>query len=197
MNASKNEHPLHNIIGQILSQIHSQIPLENNTKLFSDQACGLKDPINIQLTLDKKVSRRFRLCFVDALFLVKDKIRIVIEIEESECYPEKIVGKFFTFMLTQYFIPKMDELKDHPAYCKNKDLIFLQIINTTHTDSNKNSAKKEQLIAIEKTIQEYIASHSHQSENRYKYRIFLGRLNDFKKGNLNNELREIINKALI
>ncbi len=185
MNSSTKSHPLHYIIGKILSQI----PLKKNANLFSDQACGLKNPINIQFFLSMEKPRRpLRLCYVDSLILVNDKIRIVIEIEESGRYPGKIIGKFFTFMLAPYFIQK------DRVYDKNKDLLFLQIIDTTDSDSKKNSSKGAQWKAIEDAIQKYIAV---PSGIRYEYRILHGRPDDFEKGERNKEFKKLLNDALI
>jgi hypothetical protein len=181
MNYVKKSHRLHNIIGQILFKG----PYKDNAKLFFDQACGLEKPINIQFFLSKEKPRRsFRLCYVDALILVNDKIRIVIEIEESGRYPGRIIGKFFTFMLAPYFIQK-DRIYD-----KNEDILFLQIIDTTDSDSKQNSSKGAQWKAIENTIQKHIASCP--TGIRYEYRILHGTPDDFEK--LKNLLDDILIK---
>jgi len=78
-------HPLHKEIADRLDNI-----LPSNS-LVKDEACGGDQ--RIPLFYDKEKSRATEYCNVDMLVLKENRVRAIIEIEESNVKPTQICGK--------------------------------------------------------------------------------------------------------
>lgn len=89
-------HPLHK---KIAEKIESVIVPRS---LIRDEACGGKQ--RVPLFYDTKKSRETEYCNVDLLVLKENKIKVIIEIEESNVKPTQVCGKFLTSALSRYYI---------------------------------------------------------------------------------------------
>ena len=82
-------HLLHKVIEKIIDK---NIPLGYD--LLKDHACSGNQ--NIPLFSSKKKSNQTEYCNVDLLILKKDKIKVILEIEEADTKPTQICGKYLT-----------------------------------------------------------------------------------------------------
>ncbi|MCX7861630.1 MAG: hypothetical protein N2449_01385, partial [Bacteroidales bacterium] len=96
-----NEDNLHQSIGNsLINQINQWN--NNNLTIILDKACGGTQ--NVQLFLYPNKTFGNKVCQVDILILENDEIQVIIEIEESEITPVKILGKFFASAIAKYYI---------------------------------------------------------------------------------------------
>jgi hypothetical protein len=133
-------HPLHK---EIAGQLESTLSPDS---LIKDEACGGDQ--RIPLFYDKEKSRATEYCNVDMLVLRENKVRAIIEIEESNVKPTQICGKFLTSALARYYI---HENKENAPVEMSDSIAFIQIVDTSKL--KKNSAKPKQWKAIERSIQ--------------------------------------------
>ena len=136
----KKVHPLHKAIADKLRSIfppHS---------LVRDEACGGDQ--RIPLFYDKEKSRATEYCNVDMLVLKDNRVRAIIEIEESNVKPTQMCGKFLTSALARYYIHENKENKPVEMY---DYVAFIQIVDSSKL--KKNSAKRKQWRALERSIQ--------------------------------------------
>ena len=92
------------------------------------------------------------------------KIKVIIEIEESNKKPTQICGKFLTSALTHYLIHK--SLNNEPM-AMDENVIFIQIVNVSKL-KNKTS-KIEQWTSLEQSINSILPL---KTSNITKYRLF-------------------------
>jgi len=85
-------HPLHEIIGDCINA--NEFP---GCKIVKSQDCGGHQ--DVPLFCSEVKSRKTRYCLVDMLMMKDDKIRVIIEIEESDVKPTQICGKFLASAL--------------------------------------------------------------------------------------------------
>jgi hypothetical protein len=97
-------HPVHIAIGNLITLIVDQ--LEKDYTVIKDPACYEKDNSNqhIPLFCSNERSNSTKFCNVDILILRKQKIRVIVEIEESHVGPTQIAGKFLTSALATHLI---------------------------------------------------------------------------------------------
>jgi len=133
-------HPLHK---EVADKLESIFPPNS---LVKDEACGGNQ--RIPLFYDKEKSRETEYCNVDLLVLKENKIKAIIEIEESNVKPTQICGKFLTSALARYYIHENKE--NEPVEMYNY-VAFIQIVDTSKL--KKNSAKPKQWKALERSIQ--------------------------------------------
>jgi hypothetical protein len=114
-------HPLHEVIGDLLA---ASVP--PGCTLIKDPAC--RGNQRIPLFCSDAKSRQAGLCNVDLLIVIDRKIRVIVEIEETNVTPTHISGKFLTSALASHFIhdghggvgiPKADRVS------------FLQFVDTS------------------------------------------------------------------
>ena len=133
-------HPLHK---RIADEIESVLPPHS---LIKDEACGGDQ--RIPLFYDRKKSRKTEYCNIDLLVLKENKIKAIIEIEESNVKPTQICGKFLTSALARYYIHDNDI---NESVEMNDSVAFIQIVDTSKLKGK--SAKPEQWKALERSIQ--------------------------------------------
>jgi hypothetical protein len=133
-------HPLHK---EIADQLENILPPHS---LVKDEACGGDQ--RIPLFYDKEKSRATEYCNVDMLVLKENRVRALIEIEESNVKPTQICGKFLTSALAKYYIHENKENEPVEMY---DHVAFIQIVDTSKL--KKNSAKPKQWKALERSIQ--------------------------------------------
>jgi hypothetical protein len=98
-------HPLHGLISDLASEaIPAGRVLDERTVRRGDQCIPL-------FRLDKR-SLAAEFCNVDLLVLHSSKIRLIVEIEESNVKPTQIAGKFLTSALASRFIHSNDALRE-------------------------------------------------------------------------------------
>ena len=157
-------HPLHEAIGKIFDLTVSRFP---QCELVKDPACGGMQ--NIPLFRSGARSAATRFCNVDMLILRNQKIRMLVEIEESNIKPTQIAGKFFTSALATHFI---HDLHGGSAIPKDNPLVFIQIIDTLNLKDG--SKKMLQCQNIEFAIQSMLPL-----EGITSYRLFFGNTDEF------------------
>jgi len=177
------EHPLHKIVGECIGS--QKFP---NCKIIKDRACGGKQ--NIPLFCSKGKSNKTEYCDVDLLILKDDKIRVIIEIEETDIKPTQICGKFLTSALSRYFI---HEYKNNVPIGMSDSVFFIQILNTSRL--KEGTVKPDQWINLEKSIMNILPI---KGSKIRKYKLLYGDVSDFEGGNANKcaDLITYIKEAL-
>jgi hypothetical protein len=133
----------HKKVGQILQDA---LPVDSDLTLLLDPACGGIQ--HIPLFCDSKKSRASEFCNVDALVLKDDKIKMIIEIEESNVKPTQICGKFLTSALAKYYIH--ESKGDKPVEMGDK-VFFIQILDSSKLAKGKTK-KVDQWKKLEASI---------------------------------------------
>jgi len=150
----KMEHPLHLIIGKIINR--NKFP---GSVIIKDPACGGNQ--NIPLFCENKKSNETEYCNVDILILKNSKIQIIIEIDESTRTPTQICGKFFTSVLSSYYIHNMENNENIKM---NDSVTFIQVLKAPEQTSSSRPEKWENL---EKSITNILPI-KHSKIKRYK-----------------------------
>ncbi len=112
--------PLHLRIGKALSEY---LGLRENVTLLRDAACGGNQ--HIPLFCNDRKSRETEYCNVDMMILKGSRIKVIIEIEESNVKPTQVCGKFLTSALSKHYL--------HPSGKAemDKSVTFIQILDTS------------------------------------------------------------------
>lgn len=141
-------HPLHQAIGRVLDLCRSSLPAEEQAAcvLIKDPAClsgttphYVRVPQNIPLFCSEEKGNDTEYCNVDALILLADKIKVIVEIEESALGPTQIFGKFLSSAAARCYIHDADG--GNPVY-KDDDVLFVQIMDTSSL--KPRSSKRDQ-----------------------------------------------------
>ncbi len=135
-------HPLH---VKVTDMVEKALP--KSCKLVRDKACGGNQ--RIPLFLSKEKSRKTELCNVDLLVLKDNKVRLIVEIEESDVKPTQVCGKFLCSALSRYYIHEAEG--DNPVEM-DKDVVFLQVVCTSGL--KRGNSKIEQWRRLESSIRE-------------------------------------------
>ncbi|MDD5732976.1 MAG: hypothetical protein PHT64_04175, partial [Bacteroidales bacterium] len=158
-----NSHELHNKIGEHLKKVNFK-----NVKLLIDPACGGSQ--NIPLFLNERKSRETKICNVDFMILKNERIKIIIEIEESSKTPHQILGKLMCSALAKFYIHKESNDKIIPM---DDNVCFVQILDTR--ELKIRSKKIPQWINIELAINEILSTFK---TNIKTYKLFYGNMED-------------------
>ncbi len=133
---SKNSHQLHKIIGKLIQSHFSNC--------VKGPDCGGH---RIPLYCSDKNKNATKYCDVDLLILKDEKIKVIIEIEESDITPIRIFGKVLASALSSYYIYDS-------KYGMDNSVKFIQILNASKLE--EGSSKREQFNNIQKSIQDRI-----------------------------------------
>jgi len=174
-----NKHPLHELIGEHLNSVDF-----GNAKKIIDPACRGKQNISLFLTQDK--SNDNEICNVDFMMLKNNKIKIIIEIEETNNKPTQILGKFLASALAKFYINKKD---NDDRFQMADSVCFIQIMDTKPLP--EKSKKRKQWTNIEKAINEILPT---LKTNIKTYRLFYGSTEGIDKIDLNELTLFIINE---
>ena len=172
-------------MGDSLHSIHEEIAeifnaaLPSNCILIKDEACGGKHHIPLFRTAKK--SRETEYCNVDLLVLKENKIRIIVEIEESNVKPTQICGKFLTSALASHYIHS--SMKNEPVGMDDH-VTFVQIVDTWGLVKEKTS-KYKQWKALEESIRKIIPL---KNSRIAEYRLF----STDEKSELSQFIKEVI-----
>ncbi len=113
-----------------------------------DSACANERRQHIPIFLEEDRSLEAKICNVDILILKDGKIKIVIEIEESNIKPTQICGKFLTAVLGKYYIHRKNSYR---SIQYSESVLFMQILNNSKLKKDK-TRKIEQGKKIEQEI---------------------------------------------
>ncbi|MGY5874588.1 MAG: hypothetical protein RTU30_02470 [Candidatus Thorarchaeota archaeon] len=125
-----------------------------------------RKPANPPVFSEKK-SRGTEYCNVDLLVLKKGKIRVIIEIEETNIGPTQICGKFLTSALARYYI---HETMNNKLVGMHDSTTFIQILDSSKLKADKTS-KFDQWKNLEHSINNILPV---KESNITDYRLFYG-----------------------
>jgi len=126
---------IHKNIGEIFRKA---IPAGSDLTLLLDSACGGNQ--HIPLFCTPKKARATEFCNVDLLVLKNNKIKIIVEIEESHINPTQICGKLLTSALSNYYI---HESKENQPIEMADSVLFIQIVDTSKLIKDKTAKQKQ------------------------------------------------------
>lgn len=133
-------HRLHKAVADALGTAVS-----DHYTVLKDPACGGDQ--HLPLFLHKEKSRAHKLCNVDALVLLDGRLKVIVEIEETNIKPTQICGKFLTSALAQYFT----HANTHDTPIEKADaVLFLQVVDSTKLKDK--SRKIKQFAFLEESI---------------------------------------------
>lgn len=164
----KNAHNLHKKIGECIDS--NKFP---NCRIIKAPECGGQH--RIPLFCSEKNSNKTKYCNPDILILKDNKIRVIIEIEESDITPVRICGKFLTSALSSCFIHKSS---NNVPLKMSDSVTFIQILNALWL-KNKSS-KLDQGKNLEKSIKNILPVKESKIK---KYQLFYGTVSDFEDRN--------------
>lgn len=169
-------HPLHETVGNLLKD--DKFP---GCKVLKDAACGGYQQISLFCKGEKKKKARY--CKVDMAILKDRKIRVIIEIDESNFRPLHLCGKFFISALSDCYKREKEtaEMAD--------DVLFIQVVNESKLEGDKKH-KKTQMSNIKESIRESLKSGYCKIK---QYELFFGDNSELKQA---NKMMECIQKAL-
>ena len=176
------EHPLHKIVGECIDS--HKFP---NCKIIKDPACSGQH--NVPLFCLKDKSNKTEYCNVDLLILKDSKIRVIIEIEETDVTPTKIFGKFLTSALSSHFIHRTQN--DVPIGMGDS-VSFIQILDTSKLKEDR-TAKFGQWKNIEDSMKSIVPIKNSKIND---YKLFFGDIPDFRGEEKRKEIIDYIRKVL-
>ncbi len=144
--------------------------ISSDCQLIRDAACGGNQYIPLFVSEEK--SRSTKYCDVDLLVLKEGKIKIIIEIEETNIKPIQICGKFLASALSQYYIHK--SMNANPVGMHNS-VTFIQILDSSKLKTDETS-KFKQRENLENSINSILPV---KESNVTKYRLFYGDISHF------------------
>jgi len=118
-------------------------------------------------------------CNVDLLVIQDGKVRVIVEIEESDVKPTQVCGKFLTSALARYYI---HETEENPIGM-HESVTFIQVVDTS--DLKAMSMKPYQWKNLEASIRNILPL---KDSNIKEYRLFT----DLELKELVNHIRKCI-----
>jgi len=159
------DHPLHVHIGKLLSNY--PFLSENGYVVKRDSACGEKQNISMFISDKSKNSTHF--ADADLIITQDRKVRVIIEIEESNINPNHIMGKFLGNALSPFYISKNENTVFEQSSC-----LFIQICDTKKLPDNSN--KQGQFDQISSGISSLLPLKKFKI---IEYRLIYGTQNEF------------------
>ncbi len=171
-------HKLHlKVAHEIINSIN-----DNKIEIIRDEACGGEQHIPLFYSSEK--ARKTEFSNPDIMILKENKIKIVIEIEESNILPNHIFGKFLSLVLVNYYIHNNNE---NLPIVKSDDVYFIQVLSKKRL--KQKSKKIEQGKIIEESINKILPI---GNSNIKEYRLFY--LNEDEDSTITNVLKYIQEK---
>jgi hypothetical protein len=159
---------LHKLVGNIINN-YCNNNLNSNLLAFQDFACMPSSKQKIPLFILDIKKRETNLCNVDIIIVKNNKIKIVIEVDESDIKPTQICGKFLTTALSNRYEHNNGK---KVKYLFSNKYLFIQIIKL---DPKKNSKKEIQIRNLESGIKAIKLS-----KKTVMYKIIYGAIRDFQ-----------------
>jgi hypothetical protein len=162
----KTKHPLHLAIGQLLRDAAAGVP---RCDVVLDPACGGSQHLPLFLSAQK--SNANRLCCIDGLILRDRKVRVLVEIEESDMKPTKVFGKFLTSALSRGYRHERHGDEFLPL---DDGALFLQVLDTERLPGGTSKVKQWSTLA--RSIQEILPAPSLRVG---RYELLVGTTEEF------------------
>jgi len=174
------KHPFHKVIGDIF--VDENFPSEG-ISIMKDAACGGDHTLPLFCSKEKSYATRY--ACVDMMIIKDQKIKVIIEIEESNVKPLHLFGKYLASAMANYYIYGQDE------FDMDDSVVFIQILDTSKQESK--SAREEQWKNVKNSIRSIISLTDRPIK---KYEIFHGTRSDFISGDKKDELIKFVTSAL-
>ena len=179
---SDEAHPLHIAVCKLFED-----SISSDCQLIRDEDCGGTQ--HIPLFVSENKSRKTEYCNVDLLVLKKGKIKIIVEIEESNLKPTQVCGKYLTSALSRYYI---QESEGNKRIEMDDEVTFIQIMDVASLDEERTK-KFRQWMNLRESIR---ATLPVKGSNITNYGLFYGTVSDFKDIDYSKELVDFIQKAI-
>ena len=180
------EHPLHKYIGNL---VDSEISDLRDVEVIKDDACGGTQ--HIPLFCNDIKSNATKYCNVDLLILKNKKVKVIVEIEESDIKPTQICGKFLASALSVFFIHESEDIHGNEVpkpIGMDESVLFVQFLDTSKLKMDKTS-KIEQWDNISNSIQGIIPVGNSKINS---YKIFSGDVETFDGKSLVDSIKEYL-----
>lgn len=138
-------HQLHMAVAETIER-----QLKGSAELIRDPACGGKH--QLPLFAGSRRGRDTRMCCVDLLIISADRVRVIVEVEESGFLPTKICGKFLQSALATHFI---HDSQSETVVPYGDRVPFVQILDGSRC-LKKGTKKDLQAKMIEQKIRELL-----------------------------------------
>jgi hypothetical protein len=181
----KKKHPLHLAVADEI-QDHLDSHPDSQVELKRDPACGGQQPKqHLPLFIGKDKANDTRMCCVDLLVISNQRIRVIIEIEESGFLPTKIFGKVFQAAIADNFIHNRNSPKIIPYAQDEKGVLFVQVLDGSKI-LKPGGKKEKQARRIEERICSMLPQQRVKTSERVvrikDYKIFFVKSPDDKSG---------------
>jgi len=124
-------HPFHKINGDIFT--NENFPFEG-MRILKDAACGGDHALPLFCSDVSSYATRY--ACVDLMIIKNQKIKVIMEIEESNVKPLHLFGKYLASAMAEYYI------YSHEKIGMDKPVVFIQILDNSKQKSK--SARNEQ-----------------------------------------------------
>jgi len=174
------KHPFHRVIGDLISGMNLS---KDKYYVLKDSACGSEHTLPLFCSDERSYATRY--ACVDLVILKEQKVKVIMEIEESNVKPIHIFGKFLTSDMAKYYIYGKEK------YEMDESVLFLQILDFS---KQKNvSIRKAQWNNIEESIRAILPF---EGTSIREYAIFYGDQSDFKNEEKKDNLIEFVRSRL-
>jgi len=174
------DHSFHKTIGDIFSDENFHV---EGIRILKDAACGGEHTLPLFCSDERSYATRYT-C-VDLMIIKDRKVKVIIEIEESNVKPLHLFGKYLASAMANYYIYGEEEVG------MDDSVVFIQILDTSKQKSL--SAKISQWENIEESIRFIIPV---KGSSIKKYKIFHGNQSAFKSRDKKEELIEFVTSTL-
>lgn len=147
-------HPLHRAVADVCRR-----QLKSDFELILDVACGGDQ--RVPLFVGPTQARETEMCCVDLLVLQDNRVRAIVEIEESGFEPTKTCGKFFQAVLANHYIHDDNSPRVVPYADK---VLFIQVLDSSKFPASGSSKEAQ----------------AEQIEERIRSLLPLGRITDYR-----------------
>lgn len=155
-------HPFHRIIGNLF--IEEDFP---ECQILKDNACGGNH--HLPLFGSEVKSNKTAICNSDLLIVKNNKVRVILEIEESNLKPIQICGKILTSAIARFYIHETNNDIPLPM---DDSVTFIQILNSSILQ--EGNTKKDQWENVQHYLNEILPLNKIK-----KFRTICGSNNNF------------------
>jgi len=153
--------------------------------IHADGACDGNHRIPL-FCLGQK-SKRTELCNVDMLLIISGKVKVIIEIEESNVKPIQIFGKLVASALCSHYM-----YRNNDPIPMDDSVLFIQVLDTSTL--KEKTLKLAQWNVVEKLIADILPIRDSKIK---EYRLFYGDRHDFSpESEAGKQLTECIRSSL-